>query len=52
VSTRLVVNPIAERIMPTCRIIPFIPKEEEIDALIAGSGKKLTTYLQLLKKQE
>jgi len=32
------------------RIIPFIPKEEEIDALIAGSGKKLATYLQLLKE--
>jgi len=32
------------------RKIPFIPKEEEIDALIAGSGKKLSTYLQLLKE--
>ena len=32
------------------RIIPFIPKEEEIDVLIAGSGKKLATYLQLLKE--
>lgn len=32
------------------RIIPFIPKEEEIDFLIAGSGKKLAAYLQLLKE--
>ena len=29
---------------------PFIPKEEEIDALIAGSGKKTSTFLQLLKE--
>jgi len=30
--------------------LPFIPTEQEIDALIAGSGKKLTTMLQLLKE--
>jgi hypothetical protein len=32
------------------RKFPFIPKEEEIDALIAGSGKKTSTFLQLLKE--
>jgi integrase len=30
--------------------IPFIPIEKEIDDLIAGSGKKLSAYLQLLKE--
>ncbi|MBM3292407.1 hypothetical protein FJY84_06980 [Candidatus Bathyarchaeota archaeon] len=32
------------------RKLPFIPKESEIDALIAGSGYKISTYLQLLKE--
>jgi integrase len=32
------------------RKIPFIPKEEELDTLIAGTRKKLATYLQLLKE--
>jgi integrase len=38
---------------PKCHIqrkFPFIPKEEEIDALIAGCGKKTATFLQLLKE--
>jgi len=30
--------------------MPFIPTEEELDALIAGSGKKTATLLQLLKE--
>jgi integrase len=30
--------------------IPFIPTEKEIDDLIAGTGKKLSAYLQLLKE--
>ena len=30
--------------------LPFIPKEEEIDALIAGCGPKTSTFLQLLKE--
>lgn len=30
--------------------IPFIPLETEIDALIAGCGKKTSTMLQLLKE--
>ncbi|RLI82360.1 site-specific integrase, partial [Archaeoglobales archaeon] len=30
--------------------LPFIPLEEEIDALIAGSGRKLACLLQLLKE--
>jgi integrase len=30
--------------------IPFIPIEKEIDDLIAGSGRKLSAYLQLLKE--
>ena len=30
--------------------LPFIPLEEEIDALIAASGKKLACLLQLLKE--
>jgi len=32
------------------RRIPFVPKEEELDALIARAGKKLSTFLQLLKE--
>ncbi|MBN1682257.1 tyrosine-type recombinase/integrase, partial [Candidatus Bathyarchaeota archaeon] len=32
------------------RKLPFLPKESEIDALIAGSGYKVSTYLQLLKE--
>lgn len=38
---------------PKCKIarkIPFIPTEQEIDALIASSNKKLATFLQLLKE--
>jgi integrase len=38
---------------PRCHVtqkIPFMPKEEEIDALIAGSGKKTATFLRLLKE--
>ncbi|MEM2975834.1 MAG: tyrosine-type recombinase/integrase [Candidatus Bathyarchaeia archaeon] len=39
---------------PKCPItdqkIPFIPTEQEIDALIAGCGKKVSTFLQLLKE--
>jgi integrase len=38
---------------PRCncvRKIPFIPTEEEIDQLIAGSPKKTATFLQLLKE--
>jgi integrase len=38
---------------PKCqpeRKIPFIPTEQELDALIASSGKKLSTLLQLLKE--
>jgi integrase len=31
------------------RVLPFIPTEEELDQLIAGSGKKLGTFLQGLK---
>jgi integrase len=34
----------------TVRPFPFIPKETEIDALIAGCGKKLSAFLQLLKE--
>ena len=30
--------------------LPFIPTENEIDALIAGCSKQLATYLQLLKE--
>jgi integrase/DNA-directed RNA polymerase subunit RPC12/RpoP len=29
---------------------PFIPKEEEIDALVSGTGPKTATFLQLLKE--
>jgi integrase/ribosomal protein L37AE/L43A len=32
------------------RKIPFIPTEEEIDALIAGCGPKTAAFLQLLKE--
>ncbi len=32
------------------RKIPFIPTEAELDALIAGCGKKTATFLQLLKE--
>jgi integrase len=38
---------------PKCNVqrkIPFIPTEQEIDALIAGSPKKLAAFLQLLKE--
>jgi integrase len=38
---------------PKCKVerkFPFIPTEEEIDSLIAGSGKKTSTFLQLLKE--
>lgn len=38
---------------PKCRVtqkIPFIPTEQELDSLIAGSGKKTATFLQLLKE--
>ena len=38
---------------PKCRIVrkfPFIPTEQEIDALISGSSKKLSTFLQLIKE--
>jgi integrase len=30
--------------------LPFIPKESELDVLIAGSGPKLSSFLQLLKE--
>jgi integrase len=38
---------------PKCHVeskFPFIPKEEELDALIAGCGRKTSTFLQLLKE--
>jgi len=38
---------------PKCgpeRKIPFIPTEQELDMLIAGCGKKLSTLLQMLKE--
>lgn len=38
---------------PKCTVeqkIPFIPTEQEINALIARSGKKLAAFLQLLKE--
>ena len=38
---------------PRCKVtrkIPFIPTEEELDTLIAGSGKKNATFLRLLKE--
>jgi integrase len=30
--------------------IPFIPTEQELDTLIAGTGKKTSAFLQLLKE--
>jgi len=38
---------------PLCKVtrkLPFIPTEHEIDSLIAGCGKKLGTFLLLLKE--
>jgi integrase len=38
---------------PKCHVtrkFPFIPSEAELDALISGTGKKLATFLQLLKE--
>lgn len=38
---------------PKCKVtrkLPFIPTEQELDALIAGCGKKTSTFLQLLKE--
>jgi integrase len=38
---------------PKCKVaqkLPFIPTEQELDSLIAGSGKKTSTFLQLLKE--
>jgi integrase len=38
---------------PRCNVtqkFPFIPTEQELDTLIAGSGKKLATFLQVLKE--
>jgi len=38
---------------PKCKVaqkIPFIPTEQELDVLIAGSGRKTSTFLQLLKE--
>jgi integrase len=38
---------------PKCKVekkIPFIPMEQEIDTLIAGSNKRLAAFLQLLKE--
>jgi integrase len=38
---------------PKCKVIhklPFIPTEQELDSLIAGAGKKTSTFLQLLKE--
>ena len=32
------------------RKLPFIPTEKEIDQLIAGTSKRILTYLQLLKE--
>jgi len=36
---------------PRCKVtrkLPFIPTEQELDSLIAGCGKKTSTFLQLL----
>ena len=33
-----------------CEKLPFIPYEEEIDALISGSGRKTAAFLRLLKE--
>jgi len=38
---------------PRCNVtrkIPFIPTEQEIDDLIAGSSRKVSTFLQLIKE--
>jgi len=38
---------------PRCKVsrkIPFIPTEAELDALIAGCGKKTATFLRVLKE--
>jgi len=38
---------------PICKVtrkLPFIPREEEVDALIAGCGRKTAALLQLLKE--
>lgn len=38
---------------PKCHVqqkFPFIPKEEELDQLVAGSGRRVSTMLQLLKE--
>lgn len=32
------------------RKLPFIPPEKELDALIAGTGRKTSVYLQTLKE--
>ena len=40
-------------IKPKCQItrkFPFIPVEQELDALIAGSGKKNAAFMQILKE--
>ena len=34
----------------TIRKLPFIPKETEIDQLIAGCSKRMATFLQMLKE--
>ena len=34
----------------TVRKLPFIPKETELDQLIAGCSKRMATFLQLLKE--
>jgi integrase len=36
----------------TIRQIPFIPKETEIDQLIAGCSKRMATFLQTLKETD
>ena len=38
---------------PKCHVtqkFPFIPTEQELDALICGTGRKVSTFLQLLKE--
>jgi len=38
---------------PKCKVtrkIPFIPAEQELDALIVGCGKKTSTFLKMLKE--
>jgi integrase len=40
-------------VKPKCKVVrklPFIPIEQELDALVAGCGKKTATFLQLLKE--